>query len=93
MKRILPLCHILLTGAFVLMTSCNDNDDLHSSQVPESIPEEVILEFNAKYPNATNVTWSTKDTYAVADFYLASTRVGGHEPNNTPGSVWKASGA
>lgn len=65
------------------MTSCNDNDDLHSNQVPENIPEEVILEFNAKYPNATNVTWSTKDTYAVADFYLASTRAGGHEPNNT----------
>lgn len=65
------------------MTSCNDNDDLHSNQVPENIPEEVILEFNAKYPNATNVTWSTKDTYAVADFYLASTRADGHEPNNT----------
>lgn len=83
MKRILPLCHILFTGAFVLMTSCNDNDDLHSNQVLENIPEKVILEFNAKYPNATNVTWSTKDTYAVADFYLASTRTGGHEPNNT----------
>lgn len=65
------------------MTSCNDNDDLHSNQVLENIPEKVILEFNAKYPNATNVTWSTKDTYAVADFYLASTRTGGHEPNNT----------
>ena len=65
------------------MTSCNDNDDLHSNPVPENIPEKVILEFNAKYPNATNVTWSTKDTYAVANFYLASTRTGGHEPNNT----------
>ena len=83
MKRILSLCHILLTGSFVLMTSCNDNDDLHSNPVPENIPEKVILEFNAKYPNATNVTWSTKDTYAVANFYLASTRTGGHEPNNT----------
>ena len=83
MKRILSLCHILLTGSFVLMTSCNDNDDLHSNPVPENIPEKVILEFNAKYPNATNVTWSTKDTYAVANFYLASTRAGGHEPNNT----------
>lgn len=83
MKRILSLCHILLTVSFVLMTSCNDNDDLHSNPVPENIPEKVILEFNAKYPNATNVTWSTKDTYAVANFYLASTRTGGHEPNNT----------
>ena len=83
MKRILSLCLILLTGSFVLMTSCNDNDDLHSNPVPENIPEKVILEFNAKYPNATNVTWSTKDTYAVANFYLASTRTGGHEPNNT----------
>lgn len=83
MKRILSLCHILLTGSFVLMTSCNDNDDLHSNPVPENIPEKVILEFNAKYPNATNVTWSTKDTYAVANFYLASTRTGGHDPNNT----------
>ena len=83
MKRILSLCHILLTGSFVLMTSCNDNDDLHSNPVPENIPEKVILEFNTKYPNATNVTWSTKDTYAVANFYLASTRTGGHEPNNT----------
>lgn len=83
MKRILPLCHILFTGAFVLITSCNDNNDLHSNQAPENIPEEVILEFNTKYPNATNVTWSTKDAYAVANFYLASTRSGGHEPNNT----------
>lgn len=83
MKRILSLCHILLTGSFVLMTSCNDNDDLHSNPVPENIPEKVILELNAKYPNATNVTWSTKDTYAVANFYLASTRTGGHKPNNT----------
>lgn len=80
MKRILPLCYMLLTGTFVLMTSCNDNDDLHNP-IPENIPEEVILEFNAKYPNATNVVWSTRDTYAVADFYLASTRAGGHEPN------------
>ena len=83
MKRILSLCHILLTGSFVLMTSCNDNDDLHSNPVPENIPEKVILEFNAKYPNATNVTWSTKDTYAVANFYLPSTRTESHEPNNT----------
>ena len=74
---------MLLTGAFVLMTSCNDNNDPHSNLVPENIPEEVILEFNAKYPNATHVTWSTKDTYAVANFYLASTRADGHEPNNT----------
>ena len=65
------------------MTSCNDNDDLHSNPVPENIPEKVILEFNAKYPNATNVTWSTKDTYAVANFYLPSTRTESHEPNNT----------
>ena len=83
MKRILSLCHILLTGSFVLMTSCNDNDDLHSNPVPENIPEKVILEFIAKYPNATNVTWSTNVIFAVANFYLASTRTGGHEPNNT----------
>lgn len=83
MKRILPLCYILLTGAFALMTSCTEDNNPQSDPIPENIPEAVILEFNAKYPNATNVSWSTQDTYAVAHFYLASTRAGGHEPNNT----------
>lgn len=83
MNRLLPLCRILLTGVFILMTSCSDNDDLSPNPVPENIPKEVILEFNQRYPTATNVTWSIKDTYVVADFYLADTRAGGHEPNST----------
>ncbi len=56
MKRILPLCYILLTGAFALMTSCTEDNNPQSDPIPENIPEAVILEFNAKYPNATNVS-------------------------------------
>lgn len=83
MKKIMPLSHLLFTGGFILMVSCNNNDTPYINQIPENIPENVILEFNAKYPNATNVTWNTKDTYAVANFYLNSNRTDGLESNNT----------
>ncbi len=48
-----------------LFVSCDDNND--SGNDSASV---FSTEFNAKYPKATNVEWSTKDSYELASFDL-----------------------
>jgi len=55
---------LALLGA-VSLTSCDEDDDLRLSEVPE-----VVLEsFEVKFPNASRAEWEKKGSYIVADFW------------------------
>ena len=57
---------IIATG--LTLSSCsNDNTDITTPDNGE-VPVAVQQAFSAQYKNATNVTWTRKGTYAVAQF-------------------------
>lgn len=62
MKTKLFLLGALLCGT-VAFTACNDDDDRYTPG------NEVVKEFQTKYPQAKKVSWETKAGYNVADFF------------------------
>ena len=63
MKKLGVICLLVST---ILAVSCNnDNDDFH----PEAVVQEA---FNAKFPTATNLSWSMSGGFWLADFILAN---------------------
>lgn len=50
--------------AVMTLVACNDED-------PIPISEAVLNSFNARFPEAHNVTWQSRGGYLVADFYLS----------------------
>lgn len=61
----------LIVATSILMSACSDEDGPNTIG---KIPDNVIEAFNSQYPNASNVSWSIKDDYAVASFNIAETR-------------------
>ena len=61
--RLLGLA-VVLAGAMAF-TSCEKDDDLHSSDVPAA----VLDSFDAKYPNVSRAEWEKKGGYIVAEFW------------------------
>lgn len=65
--------HLLLSSALLslaLCTACNDDDnknDNNNNKAPNALIEKA---FQSRYPNATNVEWTTKKGYDVAYFDL-----------------------
>ena len=55
---------VVLAGAMAF-TSCEKDDDLHSSDVPAA----VLDSFDAKYPNVSRAEWEKKGGYIVAEFW------------------------
>ena len=66
MKKIKFLT-MALFGGMLGWTSCSNESG--NSGGTSSIPETVYQAFDAKYPNARQVSWKTKGAYAVATFY------------------------
>lgn len=55
---------LALLGA-VSLTSCDKDDDLRLSEVPDA----VLDSFESDFPNAGRVEWEKKSGYIVADFW------------------------
>lgn len=55
-----------LVGTMILLSACSDEDGPKTNE----IPDRVLEAFNSQYPNATNVSWETRDEYAVASFTI-----------------------
>lgn len=79
----------LLLGACIMagvlfFTSCSENEN---SSFPAGtsgdIPAQVMEAFNAQFPGASNVVWTTKAGYAVADFYWDGMRSADMSRNHT----------
>lgn len=79
----------LLLGACIMagvlfFTSCSENEN---SSFPAGtsgdIPAQVMEAFNAQFSGASNVVWTTKAGYAVADFYWDGTRSADMSRNHT----------
>ena len=60
MKNLL-LVLLLFAG---ILTSCGDADN----KVPESIPANVLQQFNQAYPGATDVEWEVEDDTFEVEF-------------------------
>lgn len=71
--------------ASVLFFSSCDNDDrpFFADGGSGNIPTQIIEEFNAQFPGASNVVWTTKAGYAVVDFYWNGSRIGDALRNHT----------
>lgn len=68
MKKIKLWSMALLAGVLGF-SSCSDEHG-NSGGGSVSIPESVYQAFEAKYPGARNVSWQTKNGYAVASFQM-----------------------
>ena len=55
-----------LVGTMILLSACSDEDGPKTNE----IPDRVLEAFNSQYPDATNVSWETRDEYAVASFTI-----------------------
>lgn len=64
MKKRFNWFFLALFGA-VVMTSCEKEDDLRVSDVPNV----VMNSFEANFPNASRAEWEKKQGYIVADFW------------------------
>jgi hypothetical protein len=69
-----PFVRAFVTGLILLLfASCiqegSVKDDTTGKVVP---PEQVLLSFETRYPDATEVLWSVEEGYYVADFNLSS---------------------
>lgn len=71
--------------ASVLFFSSCDNDDrpFFADGGSGNIPTQIIEEFNAQFPGASNVVWTTKAGYAVVDFYWNGSRISDALRNHT----------
>ncbi|MDO4165207.1 MAG: PepSY-like domain-containing protein [Bacteroides sp.] len=85
-KNLLPVC-ALAAGLLFGFSACSEDSvstlDPTVSTTTTDLPSAVLEEFSAKYPSASNVTWTTLDEYYVANFYLTSTRSAGVVTNTT----------
>ena len=61
-----------MVATALMFASCN-KDDNHDSG-PGGVSRQLQEAFESRYPGATNVNWSAKGQYMVADFSLATTR-------------------
>lgn len=66
-----------------LMTFASCSEESGQSDKPFEVPANVASAFSARYPDATNVKWSSKNGYAVVDFYSATVRSASDTRNNT----------
>lgn len=56
---------LFLFCSVVLLSSCDNDDDLPSSKVPETVKTV----FDAMFPTVNRVEWEKKSGYYVADFH------------------------
>ena len=56
---------LFLFCSVVVLSSCDTDDDLPSSKVPETVKSA----FDAKFPAVARVEWEKKSVYYVAEFY------------------------
>lgn len=88
MKKLLSLWMVLF-AVMLGLASCSESDMPEAppggpgTVDPSTLPEVVLQEFNARYPGATDVSWSVKNDYAVANFYWDNARAASHSPNHT----------
>lgn len=61
-----------LTASLLVVSLWSCNDDVQSATetttIPEDVPAGIYADFTHSYPEATDVTWSISDEYAVASF-------------------------
>lgn len=67
MKRILSILILLATPLLLVsyLTSCDDDDDLSTSEVPSA----VLTTFNLMYSDAVSTKWEKDTNYYKAEFY------------------------
>lgn len=71
-------------AGMLFFTSCSDNDKVSFPDgTSGDIPAQVMEAFNTQFPGASNVVWTTKAGYAVADFYWEGTRSADVSRNHT----------
>ncbi len=56
---------LFLFCSVVLLSACDNDDDLPSSKVPETVKSA----FDAKFPTVNRVEWEKQSGYYVADFH------------------------
>lgn len=72
MKRKFSLLFLFSLMAIFFMASCDDDDDKND---PNYQPDTAVqTTFKQMFPNATNVLWSKKDNYGVANFLNSNTQ-------------------
>ena len=57
-----------LSAAAMLILSCNTKENQEPDLGNATVSEAVIAAFNARYPDAQDVSWSVRGGYAVANF-------------------------
>lgn len=73
MKRKFSLLFLFSLMAIFFMASCDDDDD--DKNDPNYQPDTAVqTTFKQMFPNATNVLWSKKDNYGVANFLNSNTQ-------------------
>lgn len=88
MKKLLSLWMVVF-AVMLGFASCSENDMPETppgsggSVDPSTLPQVVIEEFNARYPGATDVSWSVKNEYAVASFYWDNVRAASDASHHT----------
>lgn len=88
MKKLLSVWMVVFT-VMLGLASCSENDMPDGppggggTVDPSTLPEAVIEGFNARYPGATDITWSVKNDYAVASFYWEDTRAASNASHHT----------
>jgi len=53
----------ILILLFVLPFSCNDHEDEKGI-----VPDEIVQNFQTRYPNAKNIDWGQEEEFFVSDF-------------------------
>lgn len=69
MKKLLSTC-LLSVALLGTLAACSD-DDKQSSNLPpgtSEVPESILSQFNADYPDAQGVTWTQDGEYYTASF-------------------------
>ena len=91
MKLNLFYCALFAGGLF--LTACSNDDHLATDDAAAHVPAAVLKSFNQQYYNATDVTWSVKSGYAVAEF-LPEGRKGARSTAwyHTPTGLWALTG-
>ena len=56
----------LIACSTVLLSACSEDNSPNTHN--GKIPEQVVEAFNSQYPEASNVSWSVENDYAVASF-------------------------
>ena len=66
----------LIACSTVLLSACSEDNgpNTHNGK----IPEQVVEAFNSQYPEASNVSWSVENDYAVASFDMPEAKSATH---------------